>query len=115
MIPFRFFLISTPLSSNSDRGEVVALQPKQNTSDRKDLHYNDISLSLPLTRREENMDLVSMIANERKPIEIIILKYFETDSTVMGFHEYQNKWDPIIGEVLETQMELFTPVLWSGS
>ena len=23
----------------------------------------------------------------------------------MGFHKYQNKWDPIIGEVLETQIE----------
>ena len=52
------------------------------------------------------MDLVSMITNEKQPIEIILLKYFEMDSTVMGFHEYQNKWTLLIGEFLETQMEL---------
>ena len=41
-----------------------------------------------------------MIINEKRPIEII-LKYFETNSIVMGFHEYQSKWDLIIEEILE--------------
>ena len=51
------------------------------------------------------MDLVSMIINEKKPIEIILIKCYETNSTVMGYHEYQKKWDADIGEVLEAKME----------
>ena len=51
------------------------------------------------------MDLVSMIINETQPIEIILIKYYETNSTVMGYHEYQKKWDAVIGEVLEAKME----------
>ena len=26
-------------------------------------------------------------------------------STVMGFHVYRNKWEPVIGEILNTSME----------
>ena len=37
------------------------------------------------------MDLASMISNETQPIEIILIKYYETNSTVMGYHEYQKK------------------------
>ena len=51
------------------------------------------------------MNHVSMIINEKQPIEIILLKYFETNSTVMGFHKYQSKWDPFIDEILEARME----------
>ena len=51
------------------------------------------------------MDLVSMVANNKQPMEIILLKYFEIESTVMGFHVYRNNWEPVIGEVLKTCME----------
>ena len=51
------------------------------------------------------MDLVSMIINEKQPIEIILIKCYETNSTVMGYHEYQKKWDADIGEVLEAKTE----------
>ena len=51
------------------------------------------------------MDLVSLTVNNKVPMEIILLIYFEIESTVMGFHVYQNNWKPAIGEVLKTCME----------
>ena len=51
------------------------------------------------------MDLVSMVANYEEPMEIILLTYHEMNSTVMGFHVYRNKWEPVFGEILNTRME----------
>ena len=51
------------------------------------------------------MDLMSLIVNNEDPMEIIILRNFETTSTVMGFHVYRSKWQPVIGQVLKTRME----------
>ena len=51
------------------------------------------------------MSLVSMVVNNKEPMEIILLTYFETESKVMGFHVYRNNWEPVIGEVLKTCME----------
>ena len=53
------------------------------------------------------MDLLSMVANYEEPMEIILLTYHEMKS-VMGFHNYRNKWEPVIGEILNTRMELTT-------
>ena len=47
-----------------------------------------------------------MVANYEEPMEIILLTYHEMKSTVMGFHVYRNKWEPVIGEILNTRMEL---------
>ena len=34
------------------------------------------------------------------------IKYYKTNSTVMmGYHEYQQKWYAVIGEVIEAKME----------
>ena len=46
-----------------------------------------------------------MVANYEEPMEIILLTYHEMKSTVMGFHVYQDKWEPVIGETLNTHME----------
>ena len=46
-----------------------------------------------------------MVVNNKESMEIILLTYFEIDSTVMEFHVYQNNWEPIIGKVLKTCME----------
>ena len=46
-----------------------------------------------------------MVGNNKQPMEIILLKYFEIESTVMGFHVYRNNWEPVIGEVLKTCMD----------
>ena len=51
------------------------------------------------------MDLVSMVVGNKEPMEIVLLTYFEIESTVKGFHVYQNNWEPDIGEVLERCME----------
>ena len=51
------------------------------------------------------MDLVSMVANYEEPMEIILLTYHEMKSTVTGFYVYRNKWEPVIGEILNTCME----------
>ena len=51
------------------------------------------------------MDLVSMVANYEEPMKIILLTYHEMKSTVMGFHVYRNKWEPVIGEILNARME----------
>ena len=69
--------------------------------------FSSIDSNLEVEGQESRrvMDLGSMIINERQPIEIILLKYFETNSTVMGSHEYQSKWDPLIDEILEARME----------
>ena len=47
------------------------------------------------------MDLVSMIINEKQPIEIV----FRDNLYCNGIHEYQSKWDPFIDEILEARME----------
>ena len=51
------------------------------------------------------MDLVSMVINNKEPMKIILLTYFEIESTVMGFHVYRNNRQTVIGEVLKTCME----------
>ena len=57
-----------------------------------------------------DMDLVSMVANYEEAMEIILLTYHEMKSTVMGFHVYRNKWESVIGEILNTRMESQTEV-----
>ena len=42
------------------------------------------------------MDLVSMVLNNKELKEIILVRYFEIESTVMGFHVYRNNWEPVI-------------------
>ena len=39
-------------------------------------------------------------------MEIILVTYFDIESKVMGFHVYQNNWEPVTGEVLKMRMEL---------
>ena len=51
------------------------------------------------------MDLVSMVVNNKDPMEIILLTYFEIESKVMGFHVYRNIWEFVIGKVLKRCME----------
>ena len=46
-----------------------------------------------------------MIINKKQPIESILIKCDKTNSTVMGYHEYQKKWDADIGEVLVARMK----------
>ena len=46
-----------------------------------------------------------MVVNNEEPLEIILLTYFEIESTVMGFHVYWNSWEPVIREVLKMCME----------
>ena len=50
------------------------------------------------------MDLVSVVANNKEPMEIIILTYCEIVSTVMAFHDHRNNWETVIGEVLKMCM-----------
>ena len=50
------------------------------------------------------MDLVSMVVNNKQPMENSC-NIFEIESTVMGFRVYRNSWKPVIGEVLKTCME----------
>ena len=54
------------------------------------------------------MDLVSMVANYEEPMEIILLTYHEMKSTVMGFHVYRNKWEPVMGEIITRVWSLKT-------
>ena len=42
------------------------------------------------------MDLVSMVLNNKELKEIILVRYFEIESTVMRFHVYRNNWEPVI-------------------
>ena len=51
------------------------------------------------------MDLVSVVVNNKEPMKIIPLTYFETESAVMGFHVYRNNWRPVNGEVLKACIE----------
>ena len=44
------------------------------------------------------MDLVSMVVNNKGPMEVIILTYFEIESTVMGCHVYRNNWEPTVAD-----------------
>ena len=51
------------------------------------------------------MDLVSIVVNNKEPMEIILLTYFEIESTVMGFRVYQSNWELVVREVLKACME----------
>ena len=51
------------------------------------------------------MDLVSVVLNNKEPVQIILLTYFEIELTVMGFPVFRNNWESVIGEVLKTCME----------
>ena len=46
-----------------------------------------------------------MIINKTQPIEVIFIKYYETNSTVMGYHSVKKKLEAVIVEVLEAKME----------
>ena len=55
-----------------------------------------------------------MVVNNKGPMEVIILTYFEIESTVMGCHVYQNNWEPTVADwdsvsrvVTQTRAELF--------
>ena len=54
---------------------------------------------------KEVMALLSMITKCDDPMPIILVKEFEVDSMVMGFHVYRKTWNQKVGEVYNTRME----------
>ena len=48
-----------------------------------------------------SMDLVSMVVNNKEPMKIILLTYFEIESTDIEFDMYRKNCEPVIGEVLK--------------
>ena len=39
-----------------------------------------------------------MVVNNKEPMEVIILTYFQIESTVMGCHVYRNNWEPTVAD-----------------
>ena len=68
------------------------------------MHSNGIFL-FPRTFEVDSMDLLSMVVNNEEIMEIILLRCYEIEPTVMWFFVYQNNWEPVIREALKTCTE----------
>ena len=47
--------------------------------------------------------------NTNEKLKIVIVNEYQHKSTVKGFHVYEETWNPVWGEVLDTRMELKNP------
>ena len=52
---------------------------------------------------EEKVELGGVKLSSSYEIPLIIIKEFETQSAIKGYHAYMNDWSPILGENLSTR------------
>ena len=54
---------------------------------------------------EEKVELCGAKLSSSYKILLVIIKEFETESVIKGYHAYVNDWTPILGENLSTRPE----------
>ena len=54
---------------------------------------------------EENVELCGVKLSSSYEMLLVIIKEFETESVIKGYHAYMNDWAPILEEKLSTRPE----------
>ena len=54
---------------------------------------------------EEKVEVCSIKLSSSYEMPLVIIKEFETESVIKGYHAYMNDWTPILGENLSTRPE----------
>ena len=54
---------------------------------------------------EEKVRLCGVKRSSSYEMLLVIIKEFETESVIKGYHAYMNDWIPILGENLSTRPE----------
>jgi len=54
---------------------------------------------------EEKIDICGLKFSLSDEIPLIVIKEFETETVIKGYHAYMNYWKPILGENLSTRPE----------
>ena len=54
---------------------------------------------------EEKVELCGVKLSSSYEMPLVIIKEFETESVIKGYHAYMNDWTPILGEKLSTRPE----------
>ena len=54
---------------------------------------------------EEKVELCGVKLSSSYEMPLVIVKEFETESVIKGYHAYMNDWTPILGENLSTRPE----------
>ena len=54
---------------------------------------------------EEKVELCGVKLSSSYEMPLVIIKEFETESVIKGYHAYMNDWTPIVGENLSTRLE----------
>ena len=54
---------------------------------------------------EEKVELWGVKLSSSYEMPLVIIKEFETESVIKGYHAYMNDWTPILGENLSTRSE----------
>ena len=54
---------------------------------------------------EEKVELWGVKLSSSYEMPLVIIKEFETESVIKGYHAYMNDWTPLLGENLSTRSE----------
>ena len=54
---------------------------------------------------EEKVELCGVKLSSSYEMPLAIIKEFETESVIKGYHAYMNDWTPLLGENLSTRLE----------
>ena len=54
---------------------------------------------------EEKVEFCGVKLSSSYEMPLVIIKEFETESVIKGYHAYMNDWTPILGENLSTRSE----------
>ena len=54
---------------------------------------------------EEKVELCGVKLSSSYEMPMVVIKEFETESVIKGYHAYMNDWTPILGENLSTRPE----------
>ena len=54
---------------------------------------------------EEKVELCGVKLSSSSEMPLVIIKEFETESVIKGYHAYMNDWTPILGKNLSTHPE----------
>ena len=67
---------------------------------KKFFNYKDRSV-----RDGKKVELCGVKLSSSYEMSLVIIKEFETESVIKGYHVYMNDWTPILGENLSTRPE----------
>ena len=59
---------------------------------------------------EQKVELCGVKLSSSYEMPLVIIKEFETESVIKGYHAYMNDWTPILGENLSTRPEPETKI-----